>query len=368
MKPPTPAAVAVAVAPDDARTRVTPQVVRVDERGGRARPGPPRSRVARPRASVSMIASAVTDDVLEGAEEWQWLDAIRRSRTAEATALLTATGAVTTADVLAAGRKAARESARETASEAKRGTRGQRRGDSPGGQRRGDSPDGTPPPPPCPKLVQLWRDGARVWPCRLFAFAAPTRRALRALRDASSSWVEVGAGLGYWALAMENAFGIDVVALDKTPSTAGSSGDSPGGGDGDEGAMNEYHGRAASFVRVREGGPRDLRRHKNRALFLCYPPPGDDMAARSIREHGGDVVAVVGEWDGNTGDAALARELRESWNLARRVSLPQWGDTAHELTIWRRKTDSTERGGGPRRARPRSRRATRAGSGTTSAS
>ena len=106
--------------------------------------------------------------------------------------------------------------------------------------------------------------------------------------------------------------------------------------------MNEYHGRAASFVRVREGGPRDLRRYKNRALFLCYPPPGDDMAARSIREHGGDVVAVVGEWDGNTGDASLARELRESWNLARRVSLPQWGDTAHELTIWQRR----------RRARP----------------
>ena len=293
-------------------------------------------------ANVSTVAAAVRSNVRE---EWEWLDAIRRSRTAEATALLTATGAVTTADVLAAGRRAARESARETASEAKRGTRGQRRGDSPGGQRRGDSPDGTPPPPPCPKLVQLWRDGARVWPCRLFAFAAPTRRALRALRDASSSWVEVGAGLGYWALAMENSFGIDVVALDKTPNTAGSSGDSPGGGDGDEGAMNEYHGRAASFVRVREGGPRDLRRHKNRALFLCYPPPGDDMAARSIREHGGDVVAVVGEWDGNTGDALLARELRESWILARRVSLPQWGDTAHELTIWRRKTRASGRAG-----------------------
>ena len=277
---------------------------------------------------VSSVASAVKDDVLEGAREWEWLDAIRRSRTAEATWLLTATGAVTAADVLAAGRRAA--------AEAKRKTRG----------RATTTGDGTPPPPPCPKLVQLWRDGARVWPCRLFAFATPTRRALRALCDASVSWVEVGAGLGYWALAMESSFGMDVVALDKTPNTEGFGGDSPGGGEWDEGAMNEYHGRAASFVKVREGGPRDLRRYKNRALFLCYPPPGDDLAARSIREHGGDVVAVVGEWDGNTGDVAFARELRESWNLARRVSLPQWGDTAHELTIWqRKKTDSTERGG-----------------------
>ena len=41
----------------------------------------------------------------------------------------------------------------------------------------------------------------------------------------------------------------------------------------------------------------------------------------------------------------MARELRESWNLARRVSLPQWGDTAHELTIWRRKTRASGRAG-----------------------
>ena len=61
-----------------------------------------------------------------------------------------------------------------------------------------------------------------MWPCRLFAFATPTRRALRALRDASVSWVEVGAGLGYWAFAMKSAFGMDVVALDKTPGTEGS--------------------------------------------------------------------------------------------------------------------------------------------------
>ena len=336
----SPAAVAVAVALDDAMYAMAYHHRSCGwTSGGSWWPNPAAYLAAvtashGPRASVSTIASAVTDDVLEGAEEWEWLEAIRRSRTAEATALLTATGAVTAADVLAAGRRAA-------ASVAKRGpTRGRGAGKG----------DGTPPPPPCPKLVQLWRDGARVWPCRLFAFAAPTRRALRALRDASVSWVEVGAGLGYWAFAMESAFGMDVVALDKTPSTGGFGGDSPTGDDGrneveTEGEMNEYHGRAASFVKVREGGPRDLRRHKTRALFLCYPPPGDDMAARSIREHGGDVVAVVGEWDGNTGDAALARELRESWNLARRVSLPQWGDTAHELTIWRRKTDSTERGG-----------------------
>ena len=57
-----------------------------------------------------------------------------------------------------------------------------------------------------------------MWPCRLFAFAAPTRRALATLAKFSKRWVEIGAGLGYWAHMMERVEGIDVVALDKTPS------------------------------------------------------------------------------------------------------------------------------------------------------
>lgn len=50
----------------------------------------------------------------------------------------------------------------------------------------------------------------------------------------------------------------------------------------------------------------------------------------------GDTVCVVGEWAGDTGDAALEEQLRGSFRLTRRLALPNWTDTVHELTIWQR--------------------------------
>ena len=189
-----------------------------------------------------------------------------------------------------------------------------------------------PPPPPCAPAARRWRDACRVWPCHVYAFAAPTDAAIATLAEASDRWVEVGAGTGYWAYLMRAA-GMDVVAVDADP---------PGTSRG-----NEYHGDAAGWTDVTEGGaetPRRLRDEEGvpRALFLCYPPPGESMASealRSLLDAGGRTVAVVGEWDGNTADETFARTLARSFRLRRRRRLPQWGDTAHELTVWTRRDD-----------------------------
>ena len=189
-----------------------------------------------------------------------------------------------------------------------------------------------PPPPPCAPAARRWRDACRVWPCHVYAFAAPTDAAIATLAEASDRWVEVGAGTGYWASLMRAA-GMDVVAVDADP---------PGTARG-----NEYHGDAAGWTEVTEGGaetPRRLRDEEGvpRALFLCYPPPGESMASEalhSLLDAGGRTVAVVGEWDGNTADETFARTLARSFRLRRRRRLPQWGDTAHELTVWTRRDD-----------------------------
>lgn len=47
-------------------------------------------------------------------------------------------------------------------------------------------------------------------------------------------------------------------------------------------------------------------------------------------------MCVVGEWLGDTADEAFAAALLRDWMLVRRVALPNWTDTAHELTIWQR--------------------------------
>lgn len=46
---------------------------------------------------------------------------------------------------------------------------------------------------------------------------------------------------------------------------------------------------------------------------------------------------MVGEWDGDTADRRLTAALLAGWRLAQRVALPNWGDSAHELTIWERR-------------------------------
>ena len=47
-------------------------------------------------------------------------------------------------------------------------------------------------------------------------------------------------------------------------------------------------------------------------------------------------MCLVGEWNGDTGDTKLEALLLGSFRLIRRLALPNWTDTAHELTIWQR--------------------------------
>lgn len=47
-------------------------------------------------------------------------------------------------------------------------------------------------------------------------------------------------------------------------------------------------------------------------------------------------MCVVGEWDGDTGSPALTAALQHQFCLVQRVALPNWTDTAHELTVWER--------------------------------
>jgi len=40
---------------------------------------------------------------------------------------------------------------------------------------------------------------------------------------------------------------------------------------------------------------------------------------------------------GDTGDASFTSAILEGFDLVQRVQLPNWSDTAHELTVWDRK-------------------------------
>lgn len=50
----------------------------------------------------------------------------------------------------------------------------------------------------------------------------------------------------------------------------------------------------------------------------------------------GSTVFVVGEWAGDTATSAFTAALLAGFSLVERLPLPNWSDSAHELTVWQR--------------------------------
>ena len=56
-------------------------------------------------------------------------------------------------------------------------------------------------------------------------------------------------------------------------------------------------------------------------------------------------MCVIGEWWGDTGTPAFTAALCNDFLLTQRLPLPNWSDTAHELTVWERKARSAKKKG-----------------------
>ena len=179
-------------------------------------------------------------------------------------------------------------------------------------------------------LLTEWRNSCRDWCCHLYAYATPTKEALDVMAKYTPI-VEVGAGTGYWSSLLQRA-DVDIVAYDKAPPSAAGAED------------NAYHGCVPPFCSVACGGPEVLSQENmaKHTLFLCYPPPGDAMAVRSVQLFQGDVILHVGEWQGDTGDSRFESELQRRFALEKEMLLPNWGNTAYGLTVWRRKSNDIE--------------------------
>ncbi|MHA1731341.1 MAG: hypothetical protein ACTSU5_05325 [Promethearchaeota archaeon] len=154
-----------------------------------------------------------------------------------------------------------------------------------------------------------------------FAYAVPTREALESVAS-HSPLVEVGAGTGYWAYLLERA-GADVVCYDERA-----------GGGGGGGSTGSAVGR---FHPVLEGGPRELRRHPERNLFLCWPPHDTPLARDCLAEFGGRCVLYVGEWRGGAcANDAFFSLLEARFELSAEVTIPSWWGYHDQLWVFHR--------------------------------
>lgn len=158
---------------------------------------------------------------------------------------------------------------------------------------------------------------ARQRAVRAYSWAVPTGEVIRIL--ARQPIVEIGAGTGYWAKLIAEAGG-DVVAYDPDPH------------------RNAYVD--GEHFPVRKGGTRWVAQHADRALFLCWPPYDDGVAAlalRTYRKAGGKKLFYVGEWRyGCTANNQFFDELEKYWICNECLSIPNWDGIHDKFNVYER--------------------------------
>jgi hypothetical protein len=155
---------------------------------------------------------------------------------------------------------------------------------------------------------------------RNMAWAIPCDRAVSLIAKFSPI-VEIGAGSGLWARKLRRA-GADVVAYDVKPAH--------------KRGRNRWVDRSHTPILI--GGVSKVRKHPNRALFLCWPPYNEPMASDCLKLYRGSTVIYIGEgWRGCTGDNRFHELLDDHWDQIDECELDQWYGMHDRLTIWTRK-------------------------------
>jgi hypothetical protein len=131
-----------------------------------------------------------------------------------------------------------------------------------------------------------------------------------------SPLVEMGAGRGQWKLELAKK-GADVLAYDS--------------------GANEFIAAQAPASDVVVGDHSQLPQHTGRALFLCYPPPGD-MATLCLQQYRGKTLLYVGEGRGGVnGQADFFDLLEGEWECAKVLPLEPFAECFERLFVLRRK-------------------------------
>ncbi len=145
-----------------------------------------------------------------------------------------------------------------------------------------------------------------------YAWALPSEAALEALAR-YAPLVECGAGTGYWSALLRER-GVDVAAFDLAPPR-----------------------RTWTAVEPADSVTA-ARRHRDRALVLCWPPYDDDRASyAALRAYRGETLIHIGErGEGTTGSVRFHRELELNWTLVEEVNLPHWPRLRDTLAVYRR--------------------------------
>ena len=162
-----------------------------------------------------------------------------------------------------------------------------------------------------PKLLLQIRKKL-IW---AYSWAIPSSVVMTHLTESFSSWVEIGAGSGYWSWCLSQS-GTDVIALDRNPQ------------------------QPPLWTDVKQGGPEELAQFSDRTLLLCWPSYQSPFAFDCLKAFKGQNVVYVGEWRGRTADTAFHDELEKYWNKAAELEIPNWPGFKDRVYILRRSLEN----------------------------
>ena len=182
------------------------------------------------------------------------------------------------------------------------------------------------------KTPVAWRN----WLVLKYSWAIPNEEAIRLIAKYTPI-VEMGAGTGYWASLLSQA-GADVIAYDHLPP----SGSSPTTNQHDyEHVPAIWHESEIPFFDVKFGQPPDLRRHRNRALLLCWPPYEEPLGELCLDYFKGEHFIYVGDFYRSCANKTFFSRLKAEFEVIEECAIPRWSGLKDSLTIWRRREQYT---------------------------
>jgi hypothetical protein len=153
-----------------------------------------------------------------------------------------------------------------------------------------------------------------------YSYVRPELRLLKVLASLGPV-VELGAGTGYWTYLLRE-MNTDIIAFDQSP---------PGGS-----RNNRYHPDTSTWTEVLEADQTVLTAHRERALFVCWPPLFSSLGD-CLTFYPGDTVAWLGDDGFRTArPQGLREEFRQLAVYPARALEPFPGVPA-TLSLWRRR-------------------------------
>lgn len=155
----------------------------------------------------------------------------------------------------------------------------------------------------------------REWFVKNLSYAVPSQEAITRIKSFAkgSPILEIGAGLGLWALLLQKA-GVKVTPTDISPEVS----------DARYNYCNKRQGLYTPIVDMAHMDAVQAYGNTHPVLMFGWPPYSRSMAHEALTAFKGDRLIYIGECGGCTADETFETLLEKHWDTIESFRIPQW--------------------------------------------